>query len=210
MSTIYHDENFNYFYETDGLLYVGNGSKVFQNGAYNKNIVNAFLPSKFNNVLIYGTFYRCLASLPSLVSIFIPKTYKVIQADLFLNAKNVASVELEQNSELIYIGGWMGLNSKITSFTFPPSLKYMHINQSFFGCTNLKTIYYQGMLQPKYDDVTFWNVPEDLIIYVRKDYPYDTFAGRKITRILNPIPKITCIVRRKYAIGKTNIQYTIY
>ena len=38
MATVYHDDDFNYFYE-NGRLYVGNGTGVFQNGAFNKGLV---------------------------------------------------------------------------------------------------------------------------------------------------------------------------
>ena len=207
MTTIYHDENFNYLLDTDGYLYVGNGTRVFQNGAFNKNIVNAVLPSKYDNILIRGTFYRCLAGLPNLVSIFIPRTYKIIQGDLFYNALNVVSVEFEQNSQLKSIAAWMGLNSRITSFTFPPSLKKMSVEHSFYGCKNLRTIYYQGMLQPSFDNETFSSVPEDLKIYVRKDYPYETFAGKEVTKVLNAIPRITCNIRRN---PYTNIEINIH
>jgi hypothetical protein len=188
--TVYHDDNFNYFYE-NGRLLVGNGTMVFQNGAFNKSLINAVLPSSFDGVPIYGTYYRCLGGMPNLVSIFIPRTYKEIGADFFYDSYNVTSVVFEDNSQLRKIDAWIAIHSNIVTFTFPASLKIMYLNQSFLECSKLKTIYYQGMLQTEFYSDTFLNVPDDLKIYVRRDYPYETFAGRSVTKVLNAVPRIT-------------------
>ena len=47
------------------------------------------------------------------------------------------------------------------------------------------------------DSGTFLNVPSDLKIYVRVDYPYSTVGGRSVTKVLPPlIRKLnTCKVR---------------
>ncbi len=42
------------------------------------------------------------------------------------------------------------------------------------------------MLTHAGDADTFTNVPDDMHIYVRIDYPFDTFGGRKVTKILLP------------------------
>ena len=79
-----HDDTFNYRYENGRLLVGGENTSEWGNGALNKEIVEAFLPAKYNNTLIYGTAYRCLGHLQNLTRVFIPRTYKLIGADLCL------------------------------------------------------------------------------------------------------------------------------
>jgi hypothetical protein len=209
MSTVFHDDTYNYIIK-EGNLYVGNGTHVYQNGAYDKNLVNAILPAYFNGTKIYGTFYRCLAGLPNLIAIFIPKTYRVIEADLFQDSYNVETIEFEANSELQFINGWTAISSKITSFTFPPSLKRFAINSSFGHCAKLKTVFYQGMASPLYDSTTFLGVSKDLKIFVRKDYPYDTFGGRSVTKILEPPTRFTYPVKKESCFVNPFISFVLF
>ena len=203
------DGNYYFFYDSDGMLYVGNGSNLLQNGVVNKNIVNAFLPTKYNNIQVYGVGYRALSALPNLVSIFVPRTYKVIWSDFFKESPKVVSVEFEENSQLKTIGHYMALRSGISSFTYPSSIKNLLLFHSFKGCKNLKTIYYKGMAEPQFDNMTFSGVPDDLVIYVRRDYPYKTFAGRQTTPILNPKYRGTCFIRRKQTCSSFNLMFLV-
>jgi hypothetical protein len=201
MESISHDNTYNYYLHSDGNLYIGNGSDSMQNGAYDINLENAILPAYYEGVKIYGTFYRCLGGLPNLRTIFIPRTYRFIGDDLFHHSYKVETVEFEEYSEVQYIGYWMAIGSSITSFTFPSSLKELTIVHSFYGCKNLKSIFYQGMINPPYDYYTFEGVNQDFKIYVRKDYPYDTFGGKSVTKLLEPPPtpvKCTCPIKRLF------------
>ena len=177
-----HSDDF-YFNYKDNLLYVGSTADQSNNGAYNKAIVNANLPAYFKEIKIYGTFNDCLSHLDSLKTVFIPKTYKVIGEDFCLLSKNVESITFEDDSQVESIGGWFAYNTAIHQIKIPSSIKTL-AKYTFSGCKNLLLVVYMGNLIIK-DTTTFnTNVPSNLVILVNKNYPYSTFGGRKVTKVL--------------------------
>ena len=175
-------------YKGKGRLYVeGSDNSTFGNGVVNKSIERAILPRYFEGKKVYGTGYRSLAFLQNLVFVFIPNTYMVISSDSFQASPMLESVVFEEGSRVESIWFWLLINSKITTFRIPASAKTIRLENSFEGCTNLKTLYYQGMSEMISDSKTFSNVPDDLKIYVRKDYPDSQVGGRDVIKVLPPL-----------------------
>lgn len=196
-----HSDDF-YFTYIDGKLYVrGDNTTEFGNGVFNKEIVDAILPRTFKGTRVYGTGYRSLSCLKNLETVFIPNTYRYIEADTFLNSFNLREVTFEDNYHIKYIWFWLLHSTLISTFTIPHTVKDISLNSTFFNCTKLKSIYYQGMLKLDSDEGTFKNVPNDLKIYVRIDYPYDQIGGRAVTKVLPAPIKITmknCHVNHRF------------
>ena len=181
-----NDHYFNYL--KSGKLYIaGSNSTIPGNGAFNKDLENAVLPRYFEDKKVYGTGYRALPQLQNLTFVFIPNTYIEISADSFLFCKKLESVVFEEGSRVETIGFWLLNKANITSFTIPPSVKSVWLNSSFSGCTNLKRLYYQGMIELQSDKMTFNDASSDLKIYVRIDYPYSQIGGRDVIKILPPL-----------------------
>ena len=193
-----HSEDFNFYYNSAGHFVIGSDPSTSSgNGAYNKSIVDAILPRSFNGIMIYGTGYNSLSKLSSLKTVFVPSTYKLISSDTFHGSTELESVTFEDPKNILDVGFWLFVNSKISTFTFPYNAKRIRIHNSFRGCKNLKSLYYQGMLDVPYDDKTFDGVPDDLKIFVRSDFPYDTFGGRSVIKVL-PRPVDTKTLRCKH------------
>ena len=198
MGTAQHDSDF-YFVFLRGKLYVGGENRsVNGNGAYNKSIVEAILPQKFENTRIYGTQFKCLAMIPSLKKVFVPRTYKVIETDFCYESRNVESIIFEENSELEVMMGWVAPATSIKSFSFPSNIKRLIFTSSFRNCNSLRIIYFP--LKFQCNNATIFNsiTPSDIKVFVRKDYSYDDFCGAEVVKVLEP-PKryITCRKKMK-------------
>ena len=194
-----HSEDFNFYYNSGGHFVIGSDPNTSSgNGAYNKSIVDAILPRSFNGIMIYGIGYYSLSKLSFLKTVFIPSTYRLISSDSFHGSTALESVTFEDPENILDVGFWLFLDSNISTFTFPYKAKRIRIQNSFQGCKNLKSLYYQGMLNVSYDAKTFDGVPSDLKIFVRRDYPYDTFGGRSVIKVLpRPINSRTLRCKRQ-------------
>ena len=194
----FHDNDFN-FIEKNGKLYLGDGTGESGNCAYNKKIVDAILPKYFGETQVYGTLTSCFESMSSLKSIFIPNTYKEIQFDFCPNSFNVESIIFEENSQVESIGNWFAQCTAITSITLPSSLKSFSTYCTFNGCAKLKQIIFLGRNKFEEGTKTLKDVPEDLVIFVGKNYRWKTFGGRKVAGVLYRYGQhiCTCINRRK-------------
>ena len=154
-----HSNDYYFKYQSNGKLYIaGSNTIILGNGAYNKSLENAVLPRYFEGKKVYGTGYRALATLQNLTFVFIPNTYIEISADSFLSCLRLETVVFEEGSSVITIGWWLLHRTNITSFTIPPKVKSVMLNYSFYECSNLKTLYYQGMRELISDEKTFYNV----------------------------------------------------
>lgn len=191
-----HSDDFNFVYKND-LLYVGGSTTDAGNGAYNKNIVNAYLPSSFNGVRIYGTQDSCFQSITTLKYVFIPRTYKVIEDDFCVFSSNVVSIVFEENSEVESIGGWFAEGTSITQLILPSSIKTLSTNSPFANCKKLKLVIFKGNIFLD-AGTSFSNSPDNIVILVKHDYKYDTFGGKSVMKII-PEPKQlkTCMKRQK-------------
>ena len=182
-----HSADYYFKFHENGKLYIeGSDNSTLGNGVHNKDLERAILPRYFQGIKVYGTGYRSLAGLEKLTFAFIPNTYIEISADSFHTCSNLESVVFEDGSKLKTIGFWLLIGTKITTFTIPANVKSISVNSTFRGCTNLKTLYYQGMKDLVADSNTFKDVPSDLKIYVRSDYPYLQIGGRDVIKVLPP------------------------
>lgn len=209
MSVTDHDENYYYTF-VDGRLYLG-GSNISENGngAFNKEIVEAILPSKYQNTLIYGTRYRCLSGLAYLKKIFIPRTYREIREDFCKFSYNVEFIEFEENSELEELSGYTAHLTSIKSFSIPSSVKILSLKSAFYGCKNIETIYYAGKLACSETDAFTKANMSALKVFTRVDYAYDSFCGAKVVKILNKPKKLfTC--KRKQERFMLRYSFLIY
>ena len=207
----YHDETFNYVY-IDNFLYVG-GSDVneYGNGAYNKDIVEAILPKKYQNVMIYGTAYRCLGSLPKLKKVFVPRTYKFLYADFCKFSSNVESITFEDNSELDVISGWVAYGTLIKTFVIPSNVKALDLREAFGSCKNIETIYYAGKLKCNDLNAFVGSSLSSISVYTRENYGYNTFCNASVVKVLS-IPKkfITCKRKQESILSRTSLMMFIY
>lgn len=192
-----HDDTYYYTYYNNVLYVGGENTSIHGNGAYNKEIVEAYLPSFYLGIKIYGTRYRCLAHLSKLETVIIPRTYKIIGGDLCLSSTKVKSIVFEENSELREIGGWFAGYTTISTFTFPSSLKIIGFNYFFQGCNNLETIIYAGNIECVSNDIFDQINVSKIKVYTRKNYKYDSFCGAKVINVLNsPIKAMTCKIKQ--------------
>ena len=125
-----HSDDFNFVY-IEGRLYVGGESNDQGNCAYNKNIVNAYLPSYYDNTLIYGTRSSCLENISTLKFVFIPRTYRSIGTDLCVYSNNVEAIVFEENSQVTHIRRWLAACTSITQIALPSSLKTITTKKVF-------------------------------------------------------------------------------
>ena len=191
-----HDENYNFCYVGD-LLFVGDGTNNISNGAYNKSLVDAILPSTFNGQQIYGTYKHAFHRLPSLKTIFIPKTYKILYNDFCPESINVDSIVFEENSQVESIGDYFAQGTAITSIILPSSLKTLSSECPFRWCNNLKQIIFLGRNKFEEGRETFKNVTSDLVIFVGRNYRWKTFGGRKVTGVLYRYGQHICTCRNR-------------
>ena len=161
-----HSDDFNFLYYNGHLLIGSSPSNISGNGVCNKSIVDAILPRYFNGVQVYGTGYYSISQLSCLKTVFIPSTYRQISEDTFHGDRALETVTFEDQRSIIYFGFWLFLNANISSITIPYKAKHISIITSFFGCKNLKSVYYQGMLNITSNENTFAGVPADLKIFV--------------------------------------------
>ena len=192
------NDDFCFHYDYAGRYVIGSDDNLTQgNGVINKNIVHAFLPRQNNGIQVYGTGYRSLMAIQSLKTVVVPNTYKYIDHDSFQECNSLESVVFEDGIDLEMIGHWLLVNTNITTFTFPASVKSIYLPSTFRGCKNLKSIYYRGMMKINDGINAFKDVSDDMKIYVRRDYPYSEISGRKVTKILTPPKRISCNMRKQ-------------
>ena len=187
------NDDFCFHYDYAGRYVIGSDDNLtYGNGVINKNIVHAFLPRQNNGIQVYGTGYRSFMAIQSLKTVVVPNSYKYVDHDSFQGCLSLESVVFEDGIDLEMIGYWLLVNANITTFTFPASVKKIHLSSIFSGCKKLKSIYYRGMMKINEESEAFRDVPDDMKIYVRRDYPYSEFGGRKVTKILDFPKHISC------------------
>ena len=166
---------------------------------YRSGIIDAILPRYFNDVKMYGTWNSCFESVLTLKSIFVPKTYRIIQMDFCPNCYNLESVVFEETSEIESIGSFVVQGTAIKTITLPSSLKSFSSYCAFRDCNKLKQIIFMGIIAIDYDFEMFNNVPSDVIINVGKKYPSKTFGGINVTLLNLPKPRriLTCTKNRR-------------
>ena len=170
--SVMNDGTFN-IYDYNGFLYIGNGTSINGNGVYKEGIVDAKLPRYFNDVKIYGTWGSCFEGVLTLKSIFVPKTYRVINNDFCPGCPNLESVVFEETSEIESIGSFVVQSTAITTITLPSSLKKFSSRCAFRSCSKLKQIIFMGRIVIESDFEMFKNVPTDIIINVGKKIPFE-------------------------------------
>ena len=179
-----HDSDFNYVYK-EGYLYVGGvNSSVNGNGAFNKSIVEAILPIKFQNNAIYGTTYKCLSNIQTLKKVFVPRTYKLISADFCWLCRSLESIVFEENSNIKKMGGWIASATSIRTFTFPSNIKTLRFNRTFWNCYNLEAIYYPLAIECDSNSIFDSITPSKITVYTRVDYKFNTFCGAAVVKAL--------------------------
>ena len=188
---------------------VGNNSDIYLNGIKGKiDPVLRFPSHVFDNGVSYevtsvgkNAFYSCT----SLTAVVFPNTIKTLEHGCFSDCLNMSTIEFLPGSKLEVIDGQVFCRSyRVKAVILPESLKSIQF-WAFFLMNDLKLIVYAGkrmfnedvfgLNEHRYDDVQSKNVT----ILVRKDYRYNTFGLRNVTRSsdVKPQMKQTCRVMRR-------------
>ena len=187
-------EDFNYVF-VDGKWYVGKEDTSNANGLVDPtNVTDVILPRYHENTLIYGTRYRCFYYLQTLKTVFIPNTYKFIDADFCYAAYNIESIIFEENSQVERIRHYFAMSTSIQEIRIPSSLKSIETNCAL-NSKCLKRVFWESKINVNYD-ATMFNTNNDIKILVPIDYKYDVLCNITVTKILNSIkPKPSPICR---------------
>ena len=173
------------FYKINNGLVLGDSSSNIHNGIkdeYVSTIEHLIIPSHVGIYKVIMTGYRCLRDLPNVQTAFIPKTITFMDGDTFVNCYKLHTVTFEENSALKTMNQYIFYQTNLTTITFPPSVKNISYS-SFYNNKYMKSIVIPGFLYTSYANV-FEGVPENILILVPKNYPFDEFGGRNVTKIL--------------------------
>ena len=133
LSSIFVDENNQYFSSKDGILYNKDQSVI---RCYPSNHTGSESVTVPDSVTEIGNcaFYKC----SNLKSISLPDNLTIIGYDSFVKCDNLTSIDIPKNVTTINNYAFQGCTS-LTSFKIPP--KVTTINEDVFdGCTSLTSI----------------------------------------------------------------------
>lgn len=197
------DDNFYYTPYKNGYI-IRNNSFVKLNGLKNYNLIDCVIPKTFEGKRVYGFGYRCFHSGHSIVKVFIPNTINYFNGDTFANCTNLTDILFEDGFHNVVLSSYLLYATNITSFKFPIGTT---IKGYSFAYTPIRDIYI-------YDFMTFNNAnifiacSKSINIYVPENYPYDSFGGRPVSKILPSYTfsiqakgiKIVCVTNQLYYI----------
>lgn len=184
MASVDHPIYMLYYYK-NGLV-IGNSSlEVYHNGVKEdkvQTLEHAVFPSRVGNLVVLSTGYKSLEALPNLKTVFIPNTMILIGGDTFKNCAKLRKITFEENSKLRQINHYVFYQSGIVSISFPRSLVSIQ-NHDFTGCADLETIEINNFFHTS-DNSIFERISNNISILVPVNYPYETFGGRNVTKVL--------------------------
>ena len=173
------DDDFYYSSHKDGFI-IGRESEDITNGLKNLASTDCVVPRTFQNKRVYGFSYRCFHSAPNIIRAFIPNTITYFNSDTFMHCTKLKEIHFEEGFRNVYLSGYVLIDTSITSFRFPLGCT---IGQYFFQSSKIEYIYIYDFMA--YNDNNIFDLCEQTInIYVPLNYPYETFGGRPVTKIL--------------------------
>lgn len=184
MTFVYHSI-YNLYSYKNGLI-LGNYTKGVSYNGVKKDQVSllehAVIPSHVNRLPVICTAYKSLEGMPNLQTVFVPYTIEEIGGDTFKLCKKLHSITFEVNSRLKKINQWVFYQSGLVSISFPRSL--VSINNHDFGmCSELRSIEINNFVH-SVDTSIFYGIDKNVSVLVPVNYPYDTFGGINVMKIL--------------------------
>lgn len=175
-SSIFFDS---FYLFSDGFI-IGDKTDVKLNGLKNLNLVDCVIPKSFRGNKVYGLGYRCFHSAHSFIRAFVPNTITKFENDVFANCTNLQELYFEDGFKNVNLGGYTLFRTTMRSFNFPIGSS---VQVYFFQLSQIEFIYIYDFM--KFDETNiFWSCPQTIHIYVPLNYPYDSFGGRPVTKIL--------------------------
>ena len=180
---------------------LGTGENIDHNGVKDEaveTIEDAVIPSRVGGLTVIKTGYKCLRNLPNLQTAFIPKTIEEIAGDLFVYCRKLHTITFEDNSRVKTMDYLIFYDTNITRLTFPPHVERIG-HHSFYNCTYLEYVIITSFLNSNETDM-FERASQNAKIFVPSNYPYKTFGGRNVTKILaayNGKPKLCKTIRQE-------------
>ena len=151
-----------------------------RNGLKNLNLVDCVIPRTFNGKKVYGLAYRCFHSAPNIVKVFIPKTSTIFIGDSFANCKQIKEIFFEDGFHNVNLSSYTLIGASITSFRFPIGSS---IGDFFFAESKIQDIYIYDFMSFNTKE-TFDKCLQAINIYVPVNYPYNSFGGKSVKKIL--------------------------